>query len=524
MSPQPDGRSAIRRQAWITLLLALLALAALYAAAWTAHIRFDWTEDRVYTLSQSTHAILKQIKNPVQIRAYITSGLPQPYGALRRFITDMLASYHDASSQISYEVIDPAADPNVAASLAAMGIPKIQVQVIEDDQAQIKQGYMAVVIEYLDKKETIPVVQSEDGFEYFLTRKIKRVTGAGRLKIGVVESLGANGPNHMQKLRQLAGDDYQLMAVDPEKKALPSDLSALIVAGLSKPPSKQFRYRVQQFQLHGKGVLLLAGNALPQLDMGFRVQPVDRYTNDWMAKDVGVVVRPGLVLDHDASRVMVNQRQGQFMFRSAVDYPFMPAVHDLNAHQLVTRGLRQVSLPFVSPLACVDTKDCTVLMRTSPASAVQNGPPFDVNPMRSISSRFAGIQQTAQVVAVAKTGALLLTQKPPKKGLTDKELKQKPLTSSANPRLVVIGAPALLDATFIDGDNSLFVLNVLDWLSGNGSLIELRSRGVTERPLDNLNRDARAGWKAIWTFMLPLLIAIAAIWRWRLRVRKSAMV
>jgi len=156
-----DGRHAIRRQAWMTLLLTLLALAAVYTAAWTAHIRFDWTEDQIYSLSPSTRTILDQVQEPVQIRAYIPKGLPQPYGALRRFIGDMLASYHDASSQISYAVIDPADDPNVSASLMAMGVPKVQVQVVEDDQAQVKQGYMAIVIEYLDKKETIPVVQSE---------------------------------------------------------------------------------------------------------------------------------------------------------------------------------------------------------------------------------------------------------------------------------------------------------------------------------------------------------------------------
>jgi len=522
MTPPSDSRNTIRRHAWITLLLTLIAVATLYAAAWTAHARFDWTEDRIYTLSPSTHTIIQQLEEPIQIRAYITSGLPQPYGALRRFIGDMLASYHDASSNISYEIIDPATDPNVEASLTAMGVPKVQVQVIEDDQAQVRQGYIAIVIEYLDKKATIPVVQGEAGFEYLLTRKIKQVTGTGQRTIGIVGALGDHRTTQITRLRRLANDDYQLVEVDPDNAALPTGLSALIITGLHTPPSALFRYRVQQFRLQGHGLLLLAGNALPQLDRGFRVQPVDRYTNDWIKQDTGIVVRPGLVLDRDASRVMVNQQQGQLMFRSAVDYPFMPAVHDLNSSHATTHGLKQVALPFVSPLVCVDDHDCTILMRTSPTSAVQNGPPFDVDPMRNINSRFAGIQQAAQVVAIAKTGALHGTLNPPNQEMTANEATAKAPSDQPHQRLIVIGAPALLDDTFMDGDNSLFTLNMLDWLSGNGSLIDLRSRGVTERPLDNLNHDARAGWKAIWTFLLPLLVAAIAIGRWRMRVRKSS--
>ena len=37
-----DGRRAIRRHAWLMLALVLIATAALYAAAWSAHVRWDW--------------------------------------------------------------------------------------------------------------------------------------------------------------------------------------------------------------------------------------------------------------------------------------------------------------------------------------------------------------------------------------------------------------------------------------------------------------------------------------------------
>ncbi|MDQ6950560.1 MAG: GldG family protein [Mariprofundales bacterium] len=513
-----DGRKVIRRRAWLMLSLVLIATVAVYAAAWTAHLRWDWTENQIYSLSHSTRSVLKQIKDPVHIRAYITRGLPQPYGSLRRFIGDMLASYHDAApNTVSYQILDPSSDPNVAASLAAMNIPRVQVQSIEDDQARIKQGYMAIVVDYLDKKVTIPVVQSETGFEYNLTSKIKRITGNGRATIGVVGAFGASGLDQLRRLRELAGDDYQLTAIHPEKRPIDKRITAVVIAGMRKPPSPQFRYRLDQFRMQGKGILVLAGNAVPQLQVGFEVQPVDPYTNDWLTSDLGVVVKPGLVLDRDASRVVVNRRQGRFMFRSVVDYPFMPAVRDLNEQQVVTRGLKLLAMPFVSPLGCVDDNKCTTLMRSSAQSAAQNGPPFDVNPMRDIASRFAGIQQSAQLLGVVLSGAAKSAFSAPPVGIGIDTAKSKPITQTDNQRVMVLGAPALLDDDFLDGDNTLFVLNALDWLSGNSDLIDLRSRGVSERPLDKIDSQARAMWKGIWMFGLPLLVTLLALWRWRRR-------
>ncbi|MDQ6964169.1 MAG: hypothetical protein Q9M13_04525, partial [Mariprofundales bacterium] len=108
------------------------------------------------------------------------------------------------------------------------------------------------------------------------------------------------------------------------------------------------------------------------------------------------------------------------------------------------------------------------------------------------------------------------------KGLEKSELASRKHDSAPQQRLIVIGSPAMFDDTLMDGDNGLFILNLLDWIGGNTSLIDLRSRGVTERPLDHLDHDTRAAWRAVWTFLLPLLVTVAAIWRWRLRVRRGA--
>ncbi|MDX8396340.1 MAG: GldG family protein [Mariprofundaceae bacterium] len=519
----PDSRIPIRKQAWLTLLLVAALSFTMFAASTQTHLRMDWTEDQIYSLSDSTRTVLSQLDEPILIRAYITSDMPQPYGRLKRFLEDMLIAYHEAGhGKIGYEMVDPAENPNVEAALQALKVPKVQVQVIEDDRAQIKQGYLAVVIEYLDKKEVIPVVQGEEGFEYLLTRKIKKLTGKGRMKVGVVSAFGSTDLFEMQKLKALLADDYQLLDVLPQEKAISDEIKVLIVAGMDKKPSELFRYRVDQFRMRGGGLMVLAGQVEPLLNQGFKVQAVQQGAHDWLKSDLGVSVEAGLVMDQHGTRVTVNNRQGMFMFQSLVDYPFIPDVTELHASHPVTRDLESIVLPFPSPLlwASDEKKDLdrTVLLHSSQSSSIQAGTPFDVDPMVSMVERFNGVTLQSSVMAIAQQGKMesSFEQAPKDAG------EAKHISVVDHGRLLLVGSSALLSDDFMDGGNLVAVLNMLDWISGEEALIDLRSRGVTERPLAQLSSEGRAFFKGLWMFAMPVFIVFLGLFRfWRLRRRQS---
>lgn len=527
MDERPDFRREVRKQSWMTLLLTMVVILLLFLVTTLSHLRSDWTEGQIYTLSESTVSVLDQLEEPILIRAFITSGLPQPYGRMKRFLEDILRSYHEeGAGNIGFEVVDPASNPNIAASLKAMDIPKVQVQVIEDDQAQVMQGYLAVVIEYLDSKEIIPVVQSEIGFEYLLTRKIKKLTGKGRIKVGISSSFGASGLHQLRKFQQFVTDDYELVDIAPGSGAIPSDVKTLIVAGMESAPSEAFRYQLDQFRMRGGGLLLLAGNAKPQLSIGFQVAPVAPDTNQWIKDDLGIAVEPGMVMDQRTTRVAVNQNQGGFMFRSLVDYPFLPSVTALDPKHIVTAGLETLSVPFVSPLLWVDSdKDAEgtarhQLMQSSQRSAVQSGPPFDVNPLITVDARFSGMTLRSSILALAFDGRASSAFNQPPEGLI--AAGHQDATDAT--RMIVVGSPAFLDDEFLDGGNLIAVLNMVDWLSGDEALIRLRSRGVTQRPLADLSSAGRTFFKGLWMFALPVLIALIGLWRWwALKRRRSLL-
>jgi len=325
----------------------------------------------------------------------------------------------------------------------------------------------------------------------------------------------------MRQLQELTGDDYELVDVDPDRKALPEDLKALIVAGMTTPPSEKFRYRLDQFRMHGGGLLLLAGNVRPALESGFDVQPVDANANDWLKQDLGVAIEPGLVMDRRATRVTVNRHQGGFMFRSVVDYPFIPAVTDLGQKNAVTSALESVSVPFASPLLWVDQNlpGQQILMRSSSLSTVQSGPPFDVSPLLSTDERFAGMSLTPSILALSREGEVHSAfAAAPKEMESEGYVEQTGTT-----RMIVISAPVFLDDTFMDGGNLIAALNAIDWLAGDEGLIALRSRNVTQRPLEALSSAGKSFFKGLWMFGLPLLITMIGMIRWWLLKRRRVL-
>jgi len=489
-----DQRQVLRRSAWVRVALIVLLAGLFFAVAQQSHWRSDWTQDQVYSLSESTKKTLSKLQEPISIKAYITEGLPQPYGRLKRFIDDILQAYHEAGGgQVDYALVNPSDDANIAAALAALNIPKVQVQVVEDDQAQVKQGYLAVVVEYLDRKETIPVVQSEEGFEYLLTRKIKKLIHAERPKVAFANTVSARHLIDLRLFSQFVHDDYDVQPINLEKEEVPTDIQALIIAALQAKPSQSWRQHLQAFRQRGGRVWLLAGNALPQLSQGFQVQAVATDAYDWLRDDFHVAVATGLVMDQQAQRVVV-QNGG---FRTQVDYPFVGSVLDLNKQHILTRDLASITMPFASPLLALND-DMQVLMASSEHTAIQAGPPFDVYPLMEMSQRFAGLQQKPVTLAL--------------------------LHEDKQGGFLIMGAAGFLDNEFMSGTGLIFTLNCMDWLVGEEDLIALRSRDVTDRPLAALSNAGRTFFKLLWIFALPLLIVVLGTWRWwRIKQRRESV-
>ena len=193
------------------------------------------------------------------------------------------------------------------------------------------------------------------------------------------------------------------------------------------------------------------------------------------------------VIDASCASVSVQQQQGPFRFQTQIQFPYLPIISSFADHP-ITKGLETVILPFASPLTF--SGDSTVnfipLAFTSEQSGTSAVPAyFDIQ--KEWTETDFPLQDLIVAAALEEEGI---------------------------PRLVVIG-----DGDFainsreggqpqaVQPDNASLFANSIDWLSDDTGLIDLRTKGVTSRPIEQLEEGTQATLKYT-NFLLPILAVI----------------
>ena len=96
------------------LVAAFLILLLLNFVLGASRARIDFTQGKLHTLSEGTHAVLEKLKSPVKIRLYFTqseTGAPLPIKAYGRRVEDLLAEFRQAGrGNVLVEKLDPQPD------------------------------------------------------------------------------------------------------------------------------------------------------------------------------------------------------------------------------------------------------------------------------------------------------------------------------------------------------------------------------------------------------------------------------
>lgn len=157
----------------ITFILLLIIVVLVNAIVIEFSASFDLTRDKIYSLSDASKLTLKNLKEPMSVKFFITPNLPPPFSTYEQYIKDLLSGYKSASrGNFNYEIID-ASKSSVEAT--EYGIAPSQISVLEKDQTQTKRAYFGLTILYGDTVETIPFISSTEGLEYRISTLIKKM-------------------------------------------------------------------------------------------------------------------------------------------------------------------------------------------------------------------------------------------------------------------------------------------------------------------------------------------------------------
>jgi len=533
------GRKSIEGTILTTAVLGSLVLANVLGLRFFA--RLDLTRDRQFTLSEATKTTLAALRDPVTIRAYFSTDLPPPFSANARYVRDLLEEYYaNGNGNVQYEFIDPVStetaedrekkkdvqrdvfgrlireQTSVEQELQSLGIPSVQVQVNEGDKLEVKRAYLGLAIRHGDRTEVIPVVQETEGLEYDLTTLVRKLTRESPPRVAILT--GHDGPEPRENLRRARGlmsQLYNVMDLDLSARAeIPDDVDAILVIGPKTPLGREEQEALDRFIGAGKAVAFLLDVVKPDLET-LEAGSADHGLGDLLAT-YGVRVDPGLVLDAECATISVAQQRGFMRIMQPVRYPFIPEPKSLDATHPLTRGLADVTFPFMAPLdvtvAGGNGVDAEVLVKSSAKSWVQ-APPFDLSPFRQWT--VDGSQVHPRNLVVALSGVL-----PSHFGAAPTATEQ----SRPQGRVLVTGGASFLADQFLSKGNQTLLLNLMDWLVLDDALLAIRSRGLAAAPLRDVDEGSRRLIKLGNVVGLPLALVAFGLVRWRMRERRRARV
>ncbi len=493
------------------LLAGILTIVNLYVDQ--NFFRIDLTQNRRYTVTESTRKILAGLDDIVTVKVYLSRKLPPYAVTISDQIKDMLEEYRVyAGDMLSIEYIDPADDPTLQRSLQFIGIPQLQLNIQERDQVAITNVYMGLAVLYGDKKEIIPTLTNLDRFEYELTGKILRVTRGADQTIGFLSGHGE--PDLRQGLRtvnQLLKDQYFTRTVPTanSKPIDPEQVSALVVAA-PQVLSELELLIIDQYIMNGGRVLFLVDGVA--LDESMQAAALDSPLSGLLAH-YGITVLPQLVLDQ--SNVTAAFQNG--MYDIMLPYPFwVRVIRDMSeSRHPVSSSIESMVMPWVSPLLVAESAasdmQVDVLAQSSDSSWVQQDS-FDLNPQQDFSTQ--GNQQSRRILAVALNGSFTswFAGRETLSALTgDKTRPDVPpeiINRSPDTRIIVAGSSRFITDDFsqeFEG-NRTFFLNAIDWLTIGDELIGIRSREAGERPLKLIPEHTKIIVRIINMLAVPLLV------------------
>lgn len=185
--------STPRQRHWrvaIALLLANLVVANLWLERF-GNLRVDVTEGRLYSISDPTRELLRQLDEPLLIRGYFSARTHPLLSPLEPQLRDLIREYQEAGrGRVRVEFIDPATEPELEREAnERFGIRPSPFQVADRYQSSLVNAYFHVVVQYgtefaaLDFSDLIEVRTATSGEtevmlrnpEFDITRAVRDV-------------------------------------------------------------------------------------------------------------------------------------------------------------------------------------------------------------------------------------------------------------------------------------------------------------------------------------------------------------
>src|SRR3954467_9176615 len=462
--------------------------------------RADLTDGRLYTLSDGTKKILRNLQAPVKVKLYVSQGesVPVPLRSFAQRVEDLVREFKSvAGPNLVIERYNPRPDSEEEDAAQLDGIESQQLVTGE-------QFYLGATVSQLERKQTLASIspQRERLLEYDLVRAVARVASTERPRIGLMAGLPVMGEKFNPFTRQssepwvLGGElkgEFDVKEVPMSAKEIDKDLNVLLLIHPRDLQPEQ-EYALDQFVLRG-GKLIAFVDPYAYFDQSPQMPGVPPMPSSsslpTLFKAWGV--------EYDANKVI-----SDVVFGSGGGARYTPTVLSLNRtafsrDDVVTASIETLLYAFGGAFSLKPAEGLKVtdLVHSSPNSMlVDNAETTKSGDQATRSFKPSG---KALPLAVRLTGKFKTAFPDGLKGDKEKPVAGTPaLRESTNENSVILVADVdmLADGAAVDvqdvfgrkvivpsNGNLAFALGMVEQFAAGDELISLRSRASAFRPL-----------------------------------------
>lgn len=530
---------------------ALLLLLVINYIAQQWHSRIDLTQDKRYTLSETTRKTLSQIQQPLVIDVLLKGNIPTEFKKLQTEAVQLLEEYTAANDHLIVNFVNPLEDePNADAAIQNLinnGLQPLQIAQTEAGKSSVEYIFPWAVISdgkrvekvrlFIDKLGTTDqerVQNSVQRLEYNLTDALHKFTVKKQKKIAILRSNGTLEDVYLYDFLKTAREYYFIapftldsVATNAEKTLKDLEkFDLLLVAKPTSPFSDEQKQVIDQYIMNGGRVLWLIDQVNVSLEDMYKTggvtmaMPLDLNLTD-MFFQYGFRLNYTLINDLYFSEIVVATGDGSQSRYMNIPWVYNPMVLSSNNH-LINSNLDAVRLQFANGIDTLKNGvKKTVLLSSSPFSKA-DGTPREINLRIDPKAMNKELYKKGNIpLAVLLEGEFKSMYKDRVRPL---ELKEN-ATLSRPTKMIVVSDGDIIKNDFDSQhkmplelgfdrwtskyyDNKAFLQNAMNYLLDDTEFLTLRNKKVQLAFLDKekVAESVRA-WQ-IKVFLYPLLALV----------------
>ncbi|MDY7396646.1 gliding motility-associated ABC transporter substrate-binding protein GldG [Aureibaculum sp. 2210JD6-5] len=521
------------------IILVVTLLAANFLAN-KFYKRLDLTQDKRYTLSETTVNIVDSLEENAIIKVYLEGDFPSEFKRLQNETRQHLEELYAINNNIKYRFIDPL---DTAEELIKQGLQPSRLSVQEDGKLSEAVIFPWATITYKGKTENINLLvdvsvdnqeeqlqNSIENLEFAFTEAIHKVVKEKNQSIAILKGNGELDDIYLASFLSQLNQYYKLgpFTLDSVAKQPQNTLEQLTEYDLTiiaKPEEKfteEEKFVLDQYITNGGKTLWLIDNVTAELDSLTNTGESLAYNKDLGLTDLlfnyGVRINYDLIRDAYSSTIRLADGNvgNNTQFKDYI-WHYHPFITSKNDHP-ITKGVDPVNLRFANTIDTLKNNiKKTVLLQSSEVSKPVGTPVIvslaDIEKKPEKKDYNNGFQILGVLLEGEFTSAYANRVKPFDTSIFKEKSETNKMVIIADGDIIanelVKGQPIELGVDKYTGvryGNAEFLMNTINYLLDDSGLLELRNKKIQLQFLDKEKAyTERTFWQLI-NVVLPLVV------------------